>query len=103
MFEELGGDVFVNMIFGCELDRDSHQVERKHSHPAGGVALFEACSIRKHRVAIEHADVIEPEKTALENVFAFGSLPFTHQVKAISILWKIVSKNARSPLPVCFR
>src|SRR5207244_11508666 len=40
MFEELGRDVFVDVIFHRQLDRDSHQVQEKHYHPAGGVALL---------------------------------------------------------------
>ena len=71
MFEELGRDIFVNVIFSRELDRNSHQVQREHSHPTSAVALLEMCAIGKLRVAIEDADVVESEKTALENIFAF--------------------------------
>ena len=75
MFEDLGRDVFVNVIFHCQLDRDPHQVERKHSHPTGAVALFKMSTVREGSIAIEHSDVIEAEESALENVFAFGILP----------------------------
>ena len=60
------------MIFHCELERDPHQVEGKHSHPTRAVALLEMGAIRKTGVAVEHADVIESEKTALENIVIFG-------------------------------
>ena len=72
MLEELRCDIFVNMILARELERDAHQVEGKHSHPAGAVALLEMAAVGKRRVAIEHADVVEPEKTALENIIALG-------------------------------
>src|SRR5258707_15649472 len=74
MLEELGRNVFVDVIFQRQLDRDSHQIERKHPHPTGGVALLEASAVGKRIVAIEHADVVEPEKTALKNVVPFGVL-----------------------------
>src|SRR4029077_18043992 len=72
MLKELGRDIFVNVILPRELDRNSHQVEREHSHPTSAVALLEMCAIGKLRVAIEDADVVESEKTALENIFTFG-------------------------------
>ncbi len=72
MLEKLGRDVFVNRIFTSELERDPHHVEAKHSHPAGAIALLEPAAVRERGVAVEYADIIEPEKTALENVVAFG-------------------------------
>ena len=75
MFEELGRDVFVNVIFHRQFDRDTHQVERKHSHPTGAVALFQMSAVRKRSAAIEYADVVEAEESAFENIFAFGIFP----------------------------
>ena len=72
MLEEFGRDIFVNVILARELDRDPHQVETKHSHPTRAVTLLEVRAIVKSVVAIEHADVVEPEKTALENIIALG-------------------------------
>src|SRR5438876_8914005 len=63
------------MIFTPELDCDPHQVEAEHAHPAGRIALLEVGAVRKHRAAIEHADVVEAKETALENVVIFGVLP----------------------------
>src|SRR2546429_607681 len=74
MFEKLCGDIFIDMVFARELDRDPHQVKRKHSHPTGAIALLEMTSIEETGVAVEHADVVEPEKSALENVVVFGVL-----------------------------
>src|SRR5206468_10196935 len=70
--EEFRGDVFVNWIFTSQLQRDAQHVEAKHSHPACAIALLKAAAVRERCVAIEHADVIEPQETALENVVALG-------------------------------
>src|SRR5205807_7901325 len=69
MFEKLCRDIFVNVIFTRQLDRDAHQVKGKHSHPTSAIALLEMAAVGKARVAIEDADVIEPEESALENIF----------------------------------
>ena len=74
MLEKLGRDIFVNVVLTRELNRDSHQVQAKHSHPTGAVALLEMSSVVKNFVAIEHADVVESKKAALENIFALGVL-----------------------------
>ena len=71
MFEKLRRDIFVNVIFERELKRNAHHVQAEHSHPARAVALFEMASIGKRVVPIEHANVIEPEKSALKDVVAF--------------------------------
>src|SRR5256885_11797367 len=74
MFEEFGRDIFVDVILRRELDRDSHQVEGKHSHPTRAVALFEMAAVGKRVVAVEHADVIESEEPALEYILPLGVL-----------------------------
>src|SRR5947207_2104126 len=68
MLEKLGRDIFVNVVLTRELDRNSHQVQAKHSHPTGAVALFEMRTVVENFVAIEHADVVESKKAALENI-----------------------------------
>ena len=45
MFEKLGRDIFVNVIFTGEFDRDAHQIQREHSHPTGAIALFKMGAI----------------------------------------------------------
>ena len=72
MLEEFGRDIFVNRILARELERDAHHVQAKHSHPAGAVALLEMAAVGQRRAPIEDADVIEPEKAALENILALG-------------------------------
>ena len=74
VLEEFGRDIFVDVIFRRKLDRDSHQVEGKHSHPTRAVALFEMAAVGKRVVAVEHADVVESEEPALENILPFGVL-----------------------------
>ena len=72
VFKKLRRDIFVNMIFGRQLDGNAHHVQRKHSHPTSAVALLEMAAVGEGSVAIEDPDVIEPEKSALENVVALG-------------------------------
>src|SRR6266403_2130278 len=72
VFEELGCDIFVNVIFTREFDRNSHQIQRKHSHPAGAIALFKMAAIGERFIAIEDSDIIEPEESALKDIITFG-------------------------------
>ena len=75
MFQELRRDVFVNVIFTRELDRDTHQIQRKHSHPTRAIALFKEAAIGERGAAIEYADVIKAKEPAFENIFVFGIFP----------------------------
>src|SRR4029077_10959800 len=59
-------------ILTGEFNSDAQQVEAKHAHPACAIALFEAAAVSERGVAIEHANVIEPKETTLENVVAFA-------------------------------
>src|ERR1700681_4087742 len=68
MLEELGGDVFVDVIAPRQLERNAHQVERVHGHPAGGVRLIDVTAGRQLCAAIEHPDVVEAEEPALKHV-----------------------------------
>ena len=74
VFEKFGRDIFVDVIFHRELERDAHQIEGKHSHPAGAVALLEMAAVRKRFVTVEYPDVVEPEKSTLEDIVALGVL-----------------------------
>src|SRR6266567_205544 len=62
----------VNWIFTREFDRDPQHVEAKHSHPACAIALLKTAAVRERLVAIEHANVIKPQETALEDIVALG-------------------------------
>ena len=74
MLEELGRDVLVDVIVLRELQRDAHQVQAVHRHPAGAVRLVDVAAGRQRRAAIEDADVVQAEKAALEDVAPFGVL-----------------------------
>ena len=74
VLEKLGRDIFVNVVLSRELNRDPHQVQREHSHPAGAVALLEMRAVGEHLVAIEHADIVQPQKAALKNIFSLRVL-----------------------------
>ena len=72
MFEELDGDVFVDGVLPRQFQRDPHQIQAKHPHPAGGVALFEMTPTGKRGAPIENADIIQSEKAPLEDVSTSG-------------------------------
>src|SRR5215469_4930018 len=74
MLEELGGDVFVDPVVLRELQRDAHQVERVHRHPARAISLVDVSAGRQLTAAVEYADVVEPQKAALEDVAPLGIL-----------------------------
>ena len=45
-----------------------------HRHPGGAVRLVDVAAGRQRRAAVEHADIVEAEKAALEDVAALGVL-----------------------------
>ena len=71
---ELAGDIFIGRIFLGQLQRNRQQVERVHGHPAGAIRLLDGAAGRQRLAAIKHADVVETEKAALENVVALRRL-----------------------------
>src|SRR5579883_953511 len=71
---ELAGHVFVAGLFLGEFERDGEQVEGVHGHPAGAVRLLKVAAGGQGGAAVKHADVVEAEKSALENVHALGVL-----------------------------
>ena len=62
VLEEFRRDVLVGVVVLPKLERDSHEVERVHGHPAGSVRLIDVTAGRKRRAPIEDPDVVEPEK-----------------------------------------
>ena len=74
VLEELRGDVLVGRILARQLERDGQHVEAVHRHPRGAVGLLDRSARRQRRAAIEHADVVEAEEAALEDVLALGVL-----------------------------
>src|SRR5258707_7256590 len=71
---ELAGDVLVTVVLAGQLERDAEHVQAIHRHPARPVGLFDVPARRQRRAAIEYPDVVQPEKTALKDVPAFGVL-----------------------------
>ena len=74
LLQRLDGDILVVRILGRQLERHHRHVEGEHRHPAGGVRLLQAVAGRHRLRAVEHRDVVEAEKTALEHVMAVGVL-----------------------------
>ena len=72
VLEELGGDVFVDPIVHRQLQRDRQHVQAEHAHPAGAVALLQVPAGRQRLRAVEHADVVQPQEAALEDIHALG-------------------------------
>ena len=74
VLEEFGRDVFIDMVVAGELERDTHQIERVHRHPAGAIGLIDVAAGRQLGAAIEDPDIIEAEEAALKNIASFGVL-----------------------------
>ncbi len=70
----LDGDGFVIRVLGRQLQRHHRHVQGEHRHPAGGVGLLEGVAGRQRVGAVEHRDVVQAEKTALEHVVALAVL-----------------------------
>src|SRR5207247_3976182 len=71
----LGGQVLVDAVFGRQLQGDAHEVEAVHRYPTRAVGLVDvAAGGELHRAAVEDADVVQPEKAALEDVQALAVL-----------------------------
>src|SRR5207247_3872132 len=68
VFEEFRGDVFIDLVVLRQFERDTHEVERIHRHPARPVGLVDEAAGGQRRAAVEHADVVEAEKPTLKNV-----------------------------------
>src|SRR5205085_9970664 len=68
MLEELYRDVLVDPVFHGQSERDTQQVQRVHRHPRGAVRLIDMAAGRQRRAAVEDADIVEAEKTALEDI-----------------------------------
>ena len=44
VLEELGRDVLVDVVVLRQLQRDAHQIQRVHRHPAGAVRLVDVAA-----------------------------------------------------------
>src|SRR5271154_6558561 len=72
MLKELCRHILVNMVGRRQFQCNPHQIERVHRHPGGGIGLVDMAAGRQILAAVEDADVVEAEKTALKDVAALG-------------------------------
>ena len=68
VFEEFGGDVFVDGVLGGEFDGDGEHDSAVEGHPCGAIGLGEEVTVWEGLRAVEEADVIEAEEAAGEEV-----------------------------------
>ena len=70
MLEKLRRHSLIDGVVARELERDPHQIETEHTHPAGRVGLLEHRAVRVRFAAVDHRDIVEAEEAALEHVVA---------------------------------
>ena len=68
MLDELERHVLVVRIGHRQLDGDLEHVLAEQGHPGGAVGLLQIAAGRQRRAAVEHADVVEAQEAALEDV-----------------------------------
>ena len=67
---ELHDHVFVGGVVDGELTRKLQHVLAEQGHPGRAVRLLQVAAGGERRAAVEDADIVEPEKAALEDVLA---------------------------------
>ena len=70
VLDELEGHVLVGGGAGRELEGDLQHVLAEQRHPRGAVGLLQEAAGRERGAPVEHADVVEAEEPALEDVAA---------------------------------
>ena len=75
VLEELRRDVLVDAVLASQLEGDLHHLQAVEAHPGGPVGLRQVAAARQLGAAVEDADVVESEETALEDVVALAVLP----------------------------
>ena len=68
VLEELCGDILVDGILASELKGDFHHVQAEHAHPACAITLLQCAAGWQRCAAVEDSDVVEAEKSSLEDV-----------------------------------
>src|SRR5207344_857718 len=71
---ELTGYVFVARVFARQFHRDRQKIQAVHGHPPGTVGLLDEAPGGQRLAAVEDAYVVQPQKSALEDIAAFGIL-----------------------------
>src|ERR1700741_345566 len=75
MLEKLGGDIFIGVVVLRQLQRDPHQVQAVHRHPACAIGLINITAGGQRSAPVESSDIIQPEKSALKDVATGDVLP----------------------------
>src|SRR4051794_8249304 len=68
MFPELARYVFIDIVLGREFQCDRQHVQTVGRHPARPIRLLDRAARRKRSASIEHADVVETEKSTLKDI-----------------------------------
>ena len=68
MLHELQGEVLVARVDGGQFDRQLQHVLTEQSHPCRAVCLFQLSPGREGCAPVEDPDVVEAQKTPLEEV-----------------------------------
>src|SRR5262249_36261480 len=74
MLPKLASSVLIGRVIAREFERDRHQIETVHPHPAGAVRLFDEPAGWQRSASIKYADVVEAKEPALEDVPALRIL-----------------------------
>ena len=72
VLKEFDGQTLINLIVLSQFKSDAHEIQAEEPHPTGGVGLFQNSPSRQALAAVNDCDVIEPKKTAFENIIALA-------------------------------
>ena len=70
MLKELGGHILIGRLGAGQLQGNGQHVETVHAHPRRAISLIDVPTGGQRRTAVKDADVVQPEKTTLENIVA---------------------------------
>ena len=68
MFEELQRHIFVNGVVERQFQGHFEHILAIQGHPGGTVCLLELGAAGQRFTAVEHPDVVQPEKAPLEYI-----------------------------------
>src|SRR4051812_30806234 len=68
VLDELRREILVGWMASGELDRGPGHAQAVIRHPGRAVGLLQVQPRRHHHASVDHTDVVETEKTALEEV-----------------------------------
>src|SRR5215831_16920184 len=70
VLDELDHHVREAVVDGSDLNRELDHVLAEQCHPGCAVGLLEVAARGERGAAVEYADVVEPQETALEDALA---------------------------------